>query len=129
MENKLLQYLPKKKQWFVILLIGLLLVVIALPTNGSLDSEQKTENQDTYEYYEEYEDATDEERHLEHVLSCVQNVGDVHVMITYKDNSQVRGIVVVAQGAGDENVVRNIVEVTQALFDVDSHKIKVIKSK
>ncbi len=128
MENKLLQYLPKKKQWFVVLLIGLLLVVIALPTNESLDSEQKTENQDTYEY-EVYEDATDEERHLEHVLSCVQNVGDVHVMITYKDNSQVRGIVVVAQGAGDENVVRNIVEVTQALFDVDSHKIKVIKSK
>lgn len=128
MENKLLQYLPKKKQWFIVLLIGLLLVVIALPTNDNSDSKQKTENQDTYEY-EVYENLADEERHLEYVLSHVQNVGDVHVMITYKDNSGVRGIVVVAQGAGDENVVRNIVEVTQALFDVDSHKIKVIKSK
>ncbi len=127
-ENKLLKYLPKKKQWFVLLLVGILLIIMALPTNSSSESDINTTKQTTYEYTM-YEDASDDERHLEHMLNHVKNVGTVHVMITYRNNDEVCGIVVVAEGADDEEVVRNITEVTQALFDVDSHKIKVIKSK
>lgn len=134
MESKFLKFLPKKNQWLVVLLIGLLLVVIALPTGSASDGESGAESGSkansgiTYESTA-YEDATEEEQHLEHILSNMQNVGEVHVMITYQEDEQVRGIVVVAEGAGSETVVRNITVVVQALFDVDSHKIKVIESK
>lgn len=128
MENKLLKYFPKKKQWFVLLLVGLLLIVMALPTSNSSEGDLDKTKQIADEYTM-YEDASDDERHLEHILSNVKNVGAVHVMITYRNNDEVCGIVVVAEGAQNGEVVRNITEVTQALFDVDSHKIKVIKSK
>jgi len=41
----------------------------------------------------------------------------------------VRGVVVVAQGGGNETVKNQIVEAIQALFGIDPHKIKVVKMK
>lgn len=40
---------------------------------------------------------------------------------------RVEGVVVVAQGAGDGTVNKNITEMVQALFGVDAHKVKVVK--
>lgn len=40
---------------------------------------------------------------------------------------QVEGVVVVAQGAGTGNISRNITDVVQALFNVEAHKVKVVK--
>ncbi len=40
---------------------------------------------------------------------------------------RVEGIVVVAEGAGYGSVNKNITEMIQALFDVEAHKIKVVK--
>lgn len=40
---------------------------------------------------------------------------------------RVEGVVVVAQGAGTGNINRNITDVVQALFDVEVHKVKVVK--
>lgn len=40
---------------------------------------------------------------------------------------QVEGVVVVAQGAGTGTIDRTIVEMVQALFDVEAHKVKVVK--
>ncbi len=40
---------------------------------------------------------------------------------------RVEGVVVVAQGAGTGTVNRNITDVVQALFDVEAHKVKVVK--
>lgn len=42
---------------------------------------------------------------------------------------RVEGVVVSAQGAGTGEVSRNITEAVQALFGIEAHKIKVIKSK
>ena len=67
------------------------------------------------------------EMRLENMLSKMQGVGKVHVMITFREEEQVQGILVIAEGGGNAVVVRNITEVVQALFDVDSHKIKVIE--
>ena len=50
-------------------------------------------------------------------------------MITYKQDNQVEGVVVVAEGGEQGVIVQKITEVVRALFDVDSHKIKVIDSK
>lgn len=42
---------------------------------------------------------------------------------------QVEGVLVVAQGGGNEEIKNQIIEAIQALFDVESHKIKVVKMK
>jgi len=42
---------------------------------------------------------------------------------------KVEGVVVVAQGAGSGTVNKSITEVVQALFDVEAHKVKVVKGK
>ncbi len=40
---------------------------------------------------------------------------------------QVEGVVVVAQGAGSGVINQNITDMVQALFDVEAHKVKVVK--
>ncbi len=40
---------------------------------------------------------------------------------------EIEGVVVIADGGGDAVVARNITEAVQALFDVDAHKIKIMK--
>ncbi|MCM1117784.1 MAG: stage III sporulation protein AG [bacterium] len=40
---------------------------------------------------------------------------------------QIEGVVVVAQGAGTGNINRSITDVVLALFDVEIHKVKVVK--
>lgn len=121
MENKLFKYLPKKNQWVLILLVGILLVVIAMPTTSNIlpQADMGLESEET--------DASNMEKKLENMLEKIKGVGEVHVMITFKEEQQVEGILVIADGGGNPVIIRNITEVVQALFDVDSHKIKVIE--
>ena len=49
--------------------------------------------------------------------------------VTSKTLPEVAGVLVVAQGAGEEGVKKQITDVIQALFDVEAHKIKVVKMK
>ena len=123
MEINILKSLPKKNTWMILLLVGILLVVIAIPT--------KTETKkNTLSIYDDSElNETDMEKRLENLLQQMEGVGKVHTMITYRDDEQVEGIVIIADGGGDAVVVRNITDVVRALFDVDSHKIKVIEKK
>ena len=89
----------------------------------------KTEASVQQPFYEENEDedmSTEMEVRLENLLEDMPSVGKTKVMITYRDDKKIEGIVVLADGASDATVVRNVIEVVQALFDVDAHKIKVI---
>ena len=120
--NKLLG--NKKNQWLILLLVGILLVVIAIPTKSDTEKDtgfRMTENEDA--------NATEMEKRLESILSQMQGIGEVHVMIAYRQENQVEGVVVVAEGGEQGVIVQKITEVVRALFDVDSHKIKVIDSK
>ena len=121
MESKLAKLLPKKNSWMILLLVGVLLVVIAIPTKT--DSEEGSLSR----YDETDQNTTDMEKRLENLLEQMQGVGEVHTMITYQKDDSVEGIVIIADGGGNAVVVRNITEVVQALFAVDSHKIKVIE--
>ncbi len=42
---------------------------------------------------------------------------------------KVEGVLIAAQGAGTGEVTKNITEAVQALFDLDAHKVKVIRMK
>lgn len=44
-------------------------------------------------------------------------------------NPRVEGVLVVAEGAGDGTVNRNITEIAQALFGVEVHRVKVVAMK
>jgi len=121
LETKLKKFIPKKNQWMLILLVGILLVVIAIPTNKSSilysdSSYEKTQVQ-----------ADNLEKRLKNLLEQIEGVGEVHIMITYAEDTKVDGIVILADGGGNAVVARKISDVVQALFTVDSHKIKVIE--
>ena len=117
--NKLLE--NKKNQWLILLLVGILLVVIAIPTKSSSEEKSVVDSKNW--------STSETEQRLENILSQMQGIGEVHVMITYRQENEVEGVVVVAEGGEQGVIVQKITEVVRALFDVDSHKIKVIDSK
>ena len=115
--NKLLG--NKKNQWLILLLVGILLVVIAIPTKSETEEKSVVDSKNW--------STSETEQRLENILSQMQGIGEVHVMITYKQENEVEGVVVVAGGGEQGVTVQKITEVVRALFDVDSHKIKVIE--
>lgn len=190
--------LKGKETMVVLILIGALLAVIALPTDkkgeeeGEARTNQDIECSEEFQGREAYEQQL--ETRLEEILSQMEGVGKVEVMITlsasaravvekdvslqeensssgakesmnsvwgemtgngaenestgiskeettvYADTSQgstpyviqeiypeVEGVLVVAEGGGDSYINLSIVESIQALFDVDVHKIKIVK--
>ncbi len=92
MESKIKFPQLQKKQILLIFLIGILLLVIAIPT----EKKEKTSNQEEREDREErmlVESKEEEyvkrmERKLKETLECVEGVGKVDVLITLKSTGQ-----------------------------------------
>ena len=194
-----------KENMAVVALLGLLLMVIAIPADRFSGDVQENAGKDTREGTltaqdgmetgeaadggdaasggEEYAKRMEEE--LQELLSAMEGVGEVKVMITIRDlgeqvvekdvpsesgwvsetdsaggtresesarqeestvyitdsegnrtpyisqttQPEIEGVTVVAQGGGDALIQKNITEVIQALFDIEAHKIKVVKMK
>lgn len=181
----------KKDQLLILLLSGILLLVIAIPTGNKEPSTEKTTS-----VSEDENTGTDTlidqtyvnylEQHLAETLSMIEGAGKVTVMITLKSSSekvvekdlnlsdehvteadsqggtrttrnsdheettvygsgnenssneeepyvskeispQVEGVLVVASGGGNAIVKENITEAVQALFQIDTHKIRIMK--
>ena len=194
-----------KENMAVVALLGLLLMVIAIPADRFSGDVQENAGKDTREGTltaqegmetgeaadggdaasggEGYAKRMEEE--LQELLSAMEGVGEVKVMITIRDSGEqvvekdvpsesgwvsetdsaggtresesarqeestvyitdsegnrtpyisqttqpeIEGVTVVAQGGGDALIQKNITEVIQALFDIEAHKIKVVKMK
>ena len=163
----------KKDKWLIILLVGLLLVVIAMPVSD-IKSEQTQDEQQMQKAENASEDTYADA--LENALAKVEGVGNVKVMITLASSSEkvvekdqemtsevqegenggkntsssetavyangngeetpyvkqelsprIEGVLVIADGGDNAIVIENITEAVQALFGVDTHKIKVMK--
>ena len=80
------------------------------------------------------------ESRLEELLSNVEGVGKVEVIImtgeerntdsfSISSKNEVTGVLVAAQGAGSAVTVQNIQQAIMALFQIDAHKIRVMKMK
>jgi len=178
------------RKWFrrdnllILILSGVLLFIIVLPTEQKSENESKEQLEQTVQQpVTETEDFVSSlERRLEELLEEMSGVGKVKVMITLKSSEerivekdepvsrsntnendsaggsrmvtqmetgsstvysntgsdsepyvvktlspQVEGVVVVAQGAGNGVINQNITDMVQALFDVEAHKVKVVK--
>lgn len=84
---------------------------------------------------------SDLERKLESVLGAAKGVGSVQVLLmtggqetsaglaAREEENEIKGILVVAQGADDPVTVQNIQQAVMALFQVEAHKIKIMKMK
>lgn len=149
-----------KQQWLALLLLGLLLLVMAIPTKKQAEKTQDTsgtaQSAEGGSYRSSYRDLYEEsgtssqvltekaalEAQLEDLLLQVEGIGEVRVMLMLKETSDsitsfstqdapvsVQGVLIAAQGGGDPVVVRNIQEAVMALFQVEAHKIKVMKMK
>jgi stage III sporulation protein AG len=125
-EIKVKYWPPRKDQLLILILVGLLLAVIALP------SEEKSSAAVSEESLAISSACTSElEQKLKEHLELVEGVGQVQVMLTIDntdtEGQQVKGVLVIAQGGGDSRIQKEIMEAAQALFDIEAHKIKIMK--
>jgi len=121
----------KGNKYLIFILVGILILVVLIPTNSTTIQETNTK---------ETAVQGELEGQLKRVLSAMEGVGNVEVMITTEasENSlfstepttkNVCGVVVVAEGAGNATVNARISEVVKALFSVDAHKISIVKMR
>lgn len=148
--------MPKKEQLVVILLAGVLLLLIAMPVKEK-EEETVEEDQGVLEETEDGWQEKMQNRLQEvlmkaegvgraEVFITFENTGekvvekDENATVFTKDSKgnqtpyltseqypKISGVVVVAQGGDNPQVIRNIQEAVQALFQVEAHKIKVMK--
>ena len=194
-----------KENMAVVALLGLLLMVIAIPADRFSGDVQENAGKDTREGTSATQEGMETgeaadggdaasggegyakrmEEELQELLSAMEGVGEVKVMITIRDSGEqvvekdvpsesgwvsetdsaggtresesarqeestvyitdsegnrtpyisqttqpeIGGVTVVAQGGGAALIQKNITEVIQALFDIEAHKIKVVKMK
>ena len=124
-----------KQQWAVLLLMGILLAVIAFPTSGGNSKAALSEK--VFEGTESSGTGTDLELRLQNLLENVEGVGRVKVILmTGQDTgiygstySEITGVLIAAEGADNPVTVQNIQQAVMALFQVDAHKIKIMKMK
>ena len=133
MDNELTEKMLNKsgkEKILIVLLIGVLLLVIAIPvksdkTSGyvSDDGTYKTSKEQISDY-----DVYMEQR-IEKILSQVKGVGKVNVMVTVgnTDDTTIEGVVIVAQGGDNGSVAADITSALEALLGIPVHKIKVLK--
>lgn len=119
----------KGSKYLIWIAVGLLILVMAIPTGAS--------EQETFSKTKQEQTASLEAQ-LEYVLSAMEGVGSVKVMIstehtketlfgTENSEERVTGVVVVAQGAGNPVVDARISDAIKALFSIDVHKISIVK--
>ncbi len=117
---------------------GLLLFVLALPGEKTVDSEPVEIS--TVNKKEDTEKSQEEEleQRVQHILQGVEGVGVADVMVSLSSEKsvsmfeeepvrEVLGIIISADGGGSSVVKAEISEAMEALFGLPSHKIKVLK--
>lgn len=173
----------KRSDWLILVLAGILILIIALPTDTKEKKQAEEAKENIPKENNTMEASKDEiERKLEDILEKINGAGDVKVMITYQDSGtqvvekdkntsensleesgstggvrstkeqqlqestvyeeadagntpfvskellpKVEGILIVASGGDNQKVKQNISEAVLALFQVEAHRIKIVK--
>ena len=173
----------KQSDWLILVLAGILILIIALPTDTKEKKQAEKSKENISKENNTMEASKDEiERKLEDILEKIDGAGDVKVMITYQDSGtqvvekdkntsensleesdstggvrstkeqqlqestvyeeadagntpfvskellpKVEGILIVASGGDNQKVKQNISEAVLALFQVEAHRIKIVK--
>lgn len=119
----------KKEKLILCFLFGIFLLVIAIPT--------KQDKADTIEL-EQLSVSTNAsllEREVEQILCKIEGVGMVDAMITLEpfvddeETQKIQGILIVTQSGDDPVQILKIQEAVMTLFQINAHRIKVMKLK
>ena len=124
----------KKEHWILLLLFGVLLVILAVPTSSDESGKKETS---VFSIEEENisPDGYDElEEKLAETLAQAEGVGRTRVVLTYDSKDErvlpsVQGVLIIAEGGDNPVVAENIRDAVLSLFPVEAHKIKVMKMK
>ncbi|MEE1196908.1 MAG: hypothetical protein UHS54_08545 [Lachnospiraceae bacterium] len=117
----------KKEHLVLCFLFGILLLVAALPTSDSKSVLKENTTVST--------NADALERQLEEALSGIEGIGEVQVTIALEplvdsySNPEITGVLVVCSTGDDPISVQKIQESVMTLFQLEAHKIKVMKMK
>ena len=106
----------RKDKIFIVILAGILMMVIAMPTTVSPVISSGSDD---------YEKNLGEE--LQQMLENTDGVGKVKVLVKTTDSKEVTGVLVVCEGGDDKNLVAYITDAINGLLGVPVHKIKVMK--
>lgn len=173
----------KRSDWLILVLAGILILIIALPTDTKEKKQAEEVKENISKENNTMEASKDEiEQKLEDILEKIDGAGEVKVMITYQDSGtqvvekdkntsansveesdstggvrstkeqqlqestvyeeadagntpfvskellpKVEGILIVASGGDNQKVKQNISEAVLALFQVEAHRIKIVK--
>lgn len=124
----------------VLLLLGVLLAVMALPVSHKSGESTPGIVKDSAGSSLDAEDKSELEKKLESLLSNVEGVGRVQVILMTGEEKDaqgfynsggtvVTGVLIAAEGGDNSVVIQNIQQAVMALFQVEAHKIKVMKMK
>ena len=119
----------KKDKIILCFLAGILLLVIAIPMNGKESTVNAAADTGIST------NASLLEGQLEQVLSQIEGIGEVETMITLEplvddqESPQIRGVLVVSTTGDDPIQILKIQETVMTLFQIDAHRIKVMKLK
>ena len=122
----------KKDKWLIILLVGLLLVVIAMPVSDIKSDQTQDEQQVQKADQEMTSEVQEGESGGKNTSSSETAVyangnGEETPYVKQELSPRIEGVLVIADGGDNAIVIENITEAVQALFGVDTHKIKVMK--
>lgn len=106
-------------------------MIAAMPTTEKNQSAEVTESA------EKTEIKTEMEKKLENLLESVEGVGKVNVMLMADErdnmytsgNTEVTGVLIAAEGADNSVTIQQIQQAVMALFQIEAHKIKIMKMK
>ena len=114
----------KRDKIFIVILAGVLMMVIAMPTKSS-SSKAVTSGSIYSDSSGDYDQTLGKE--LEEMLGNIEGVGTVKVLLKTSDEREVTGVMVVCEGGDDKNLVAYITDAINGLLGVPVHKIKVMK--
>lgn len=114
----------KRDKIFIVILAGVLMMVIAMPTKSS-SSKAVTSGSIYSDSSGDYDLTLGKE--LEEMLGNIEGVGTVKVLLKTSDEREVTGVMVVCEGGDDKNLVAYITDAINGLLGVPVHKIKVMK--
>ncbi len=129
---------------YITIIFAIILILIFFSSTGSNKSSTYTNNKSNTVTQETTITTyiNNMETKLEQILSQVEGASNVNVMITLdmtntvvKDNvievadfPEVKGIVIVAKGVENTGVKMNILKAVQAVIDISSGRIEILKS-
>ena len=146
----------KKTDWIAAALVGVLLLVVAMPSGGtgvhiSENKKEDTAQEKTEQKYEKKDQGEDiiEKDKTEHTSTVTNTDSGSMEMTTEKESGEetvyeesggekapyvskeilpeIEGVLVVAEGGDSPRIVSDISDAVKALFQVEAHRIKVVK--